>query len=149
MNKKTARAFPFFAMVSLLCLIELPLDTCAADSQLICPPTIDASHVNVTNTEGGWTPFVESHLKLTGVGFMQAPPEKLAHLKPVIISKYKKNDTDKWQFEGDYPYGKWLSCSYENSISLSKKIENSYTVCNVTTIIEKKYGNKIFEIGCQ
>lgn len=122
----------------------------ASNQVLICPEKVAASNLQFHYSDDDWVPFVESNLKLTGVGFMQAPPEKIAHLKPFTSSKFKKNDTDNWRFEGDYPEGKWLTCSYDQgTVSLSKKVDDKFSECSVTTIIKKKYADTQFEIRCK
>jgi hypothetical protein len=122
----------------------------AVEQQFTCPEKIDSSHLQFSYSADGWTPFVGSHLRLSGVGFMQAAPEKMAHLKPEVSSKYAKHDSETWRFEGEYPQGKWLTCGYEqNTVSLSKRIDDAVSECTVTTVIEKKYRNKNFEIRCK
>jgi hypothetical protein len=126
------------------------LDAFAADQILTCPEKIDGAHVKLIYAEDGWTPFVESHLRLTGISFMDGAPEKIGHLKPFTTSKYKKNDSDTWKFEGDFPEGKWLSCLYDGTqISLSKRIDDRLSECSATRFKEKKFGTTIFEIRCK
>ena len=137
-------------VATILCILSLANQSCAAEQILVCPSKIDASHVKLTYAEDGWTPFVESHLRLTSVSFMDGPPEKIGHLKPLTTSKYKKNDSDTFTFEGNFPNGKWLSCLYDGTqISLSKKIDDALRVCVVTQFKEKKYGRNSFEINCK
>lgn len=144
---------PIFKMVRALLSIIIYMylsPALASNHRLICPDKVAASHLQFNYSDDDWVPFVESHLKLTSVGFMQAPPEKVAHLKPFTSSKYKKNDTDNWRFEGDYPEGKWITCSYDQgTASLSKKIDNKFSECAVTTVIKRKYADKQFEIRCK
>lgn len=108
-----------------------------ASDRIDCPSEISATSIQLKNTPDGWTPFLPSSLALTAAGFMQAPPEKMAHLKPSSTKENKKRTIVTWKFQGDYPQGKWLTCDYaQGAVSLSKEIDRSTAECSV--IYEKK-----------
>lgn len=122
----------------------------ASDQRIECPVEIPATSFKVTNAADSWTPLVPSSLTLTAAGFMQASPEKMAHLKPFSTSEDKKRVLVTWKFEGDYPQGKWLTCDYAGGVvSLSKEIARSTSVC--TVIYEKKNKDKsgFIQIVCK
>ena len=74
-----------YASASLCAIIFIPLSF-AADQSIECPAAISATSIKVTNIVDGWTPTVPSSLALTAAGFMQASPEKMAHLKPAAVN---------------------------------------------------------------
>ena len=146
---KHAKRFASIAL-TLLGAASFTLHAYGAEQMLTCPEKIDGSHVKLSYAEDGWTPYVESHLRLTGISFMDGAPEKIGHLKPTTTTKYKKNDSDTWKFEGDFPEGKWLSCRYDGTqISLSKRIDDKLSECTATQFKEKKFGATTFEIRCK
>ena len=129
-----------YASAALCATIFIPLSF-AADQNIECPAAISATSIKVTNIVDGWTPIVPSSLALTAAGFMQASPEKMAHLKPFSTREDKKRAYLTWKFEGDFPQGKWLTCDYAGGVvSISKEMARSTTECAV--IYEKTNKDK-------
>lgn len=109
----------------------------ASGQKIDCPTEMPTALVQFTGVPDGWTPFVPQPLALTSAGFMQASPEKMAHLKPFSTSENRKHVIVTWKFEGDYLQGKWLACDYAGgAVSLSKEIDRSISSC--TVVYEKK-----------
>jgi hypothetical protein len=104
----------------------------AADQVFTCPPTIPAKTVNVVDAPKSWVATVPNDLRLSGVGFIEGEPTSLAFLKPHSTKNTKRGGVSMWKFEGDVPEGRWLSCSYNNAVSLSQRIPDSIEQCSVT-----------------
>ena len=97
----------------------------AATAQFECPASMSEESIVVTPPSADWRSYVSSPRKLKAAGFMGGPPETLTELKENSYKEGKQRTVVRWDFEGDYPDGKWLSCAYGDGvdITLSKPIE--------------------------
>ena len=133
-----------------LCAAMFISQSFAADQNIACPAEISATSIKIVNPLDGWTPMIPSALTLSAVGFMQASPEKMAHLKPFSLHEDKKRVHLTWKFEGDFPQGKWLTCDYAGGVvSISKEVARNTTECAV--VYEKKNKDKpdYIRIACK
>ena len=114
----------------------------SAQDVVACPLTLSAQAIQIDAPTPEWTSFVNHSLSLTSVSLMQGAPVTQAHLKPNRTTSTKKGSTVIWMFEGEFPEGKWLSCSYgDGAITLSKKIAETYSECSVS--YQGSGGNRI------
>ena len=90
-------------------------------------------------------------MKLTGAGFMAGAPETLTDLKPSLTKEGKLRTVMRWDFEGAYPEGKWLSCAYgSGAVTLSRSIDANTKSCEVSYTRTKNGGNLSLEkISCR
>lgn len=145
----TRSSFFSTSCVPLIYAISITTLTCpayASEQRLACPPQLPVETISFPSAvDDGWTRHVPSPLELTSAGFMQASPEKMAHLKPFSSIARKNKLLVTWKFEGDYPQGKWLSCDYAGGVlSLSKEIQAELSECVLS--YEKNSQGKVRDI---
>ena len=144
------RAFilPVIRLTISLSLILIARLAFASDMSVACPPEIPIEHIQISTGTDAWVQRIKSPMPLTSVGFMQAPPEKMAYLKPSSTIERKNSTSVIWKFEGDYPLGKWMTCDYANGVvSKSKEIDKNLTECVVT--YDKKSQNRTITLSCK
>lgn len=145
---KRTFTFSTIRMVFSWYLMLITHQSFASNLGIECPAQIPIEHIQIGGSTEAWIPQIRSPMPLTGAGFMQAPPEKMAYLKPTSTKDQKNSTTVIWKFEGDYPLGKWLTCDYANgAVSMSKEIDKTVTECAVT--YEKKNKNRLITVNCK
>jgi hypothetical protein len=143
-------------MLNRLCYFVLLLFSydCMSATVIECPHFIRNAQVILKETPEGWTPYVDTTLRLNSIGFMAGPPDTLTDLKPYDADskggknnqKYKNSST--WVWGEDEKVEKWITCGYDlgNSFSLSKKISDKTKKCTVT-YTKNKDGQSNFPVA--
>ena len=123
----------------------------AATPTLECPASIQEKSIRVTDTPAGWSAFAGSPLYLHGAAPMNGPPEKLGELSDYVQRRGKNEWTYTYQLDGKFPDGKWLACTYGESdqITLSRKLDDSLTVCTFKYRKGKYVGQHDIAISCR
>lgn len=115
-----------------------------------CPTSIPRSALHVVNTEPGWVPFVASPLYLHAAAPMYGPPE----LRGDLAEFKERHGKDQWSytytFEGTYPEGKWLQCTYGefNQVALSRRMPDEIKECTFIYRKGAKAGQNDIKIQC-
>ena len=139
---------PMSRLTFSFCLLLIARMAFASDTSIECPSEIPIEHIQISASTDAWVQRIKSPMPLTSAGFMQAPPEKMAYLKPSSTIERKNSTAVIWKFEGDYPLGKWLTCEYANGVvSKSKEIDKNLTECVVT--YDKKSKNHAITLSCK
>jgi hypothetical protein len=141
-------------MTSLLMLIAwlTPATAGAADSQYVCPATIEAAW-QITSPPDGWESFAGSVAErhhLSGVTFTSGHPRDRAYLKPYDTSKPGANElgTTRYRFSATYPGGIWLVCGYRNTPAIIfKRLPDTPVDC--TVIWRARPGPSVQSITCR
>lgn len=81
-------------------------------------------------------------LLLTAAAPMDGPPARSITLIPDSSDERDGTEIDRWQFAGEFPDGKFISCAYgsEGVVLLAKRIDDRTTGCEV---IYKKHQGKL------
>jgi hypothetical protein len=141
--------FSMIRMIFSWCCMMLAHQVFAANQVIECPAQMPIKNIQINDGVDSWIQQIKSPMPLTGAGFMQAPPEKMAYLKPSSTNDSKNRTTVIWKFEGDYPLGKWLTCDYSDGVgSMSKEIDRNVTEC-VVTYAKNKDKNRHVSVSCQ
>ena len=79
------------------------------------------------------------------------PPERRGDLVPSGGHQGKGTWSSTYAFEGSYPEGKWLQCSYgqTNQLTLSRRLPDSVTACTFTYRKGEKVGQNDIKIVCR
>ena len=140
--------FPIIRIKFSLYLILFSQLVFASDMTIDCPSEIPIEHIQINASNDAWVQRIKSPMPLTSAGFMQAPPEKMAYLKPTSTIERKNSTAVIWKFEGEYPMGKWLTCEYANGVvSKSKEIDKNLTECVV--MYDKKSKHRTVTLSCK
>lgn len=130
----------------------LPLPAQAAPStQLACPESIPAASIQLQVLPSGWTPYVDGPLCLSGAAPIDGPPQRRGQLVPSSEHKQQGWSVARYRLEGSYPDGKWLQCSYGayGEISLSKRLDDSVSFCEVSYRKGGKVGQNEVRVDCR
>lgn len=120
----------------------------AASEKLECPQQIPASAIQISDS-GGWTARAPKALPLSSAGFNDGSPAAQRALKPFATKNNAGQTQHTWKFEGEYPEGKWLSCSYVGGVAiLSKKIGDNISECSISYRLSKGKSDSLIAIKC-
>ena len=116
-----------------------------------CPDSVPAASISLTGVPAGWTPYIDSPLYLSAAAPIDGAPERRGQLVPSGERKKKGQTTLSYRLEGRYPDGKWLQCSYgvHGEVTLSKRMDDSVSVCEFTYRKGSKAGQNEIEIDCR
>jgi hypothetical protein len=116
-----------------------------------CPASIQEKSIRLIDTPAGWSAFVGSPLYLHGAAPMSGPPEKLGELSDYVQQRGKSEWTYTYRLDGQFTDGKWLACTYGESdqITLSRKLDDSITVCSFKYRKGKYVGQHDIAISCK
>lgn len=138
-----------------LTLIAMALPTiCAAEGnnndRLACPASIDQNAIRILDAPAGWTSFVASPLYLHGAAPMSGPPEQLGELAGFHEARVKGKLVHTYKFDGKYPEGKWLACTYGESdqLKLSRRLPDAIRTCSFTYSKGAHVGQVDIAISC-
>lgn len=119
--------------------IAMALPTiCAAEGhtndRVACPAMIQQSAIRILDAPIDWTSFVALPLYLHGAAPMSGPPEQLGELAGFHEARVKGKLVHTYKFDGKYPEGKWLACTYGESdqVKLSKRLPDAIRTCSFT-----------------
>ena len=145
------RCSPTSLVLSIAMCALLQSTASAATPTLECPASIQEKSIRVTDTPAGWSAFAGSPLYLHGAAPMNGPPEKLGELSDYVQRRGKNEWTYTYQLDGKFPDGKWLACTYGESdqITLSRKLDDSLTVCTFKYRKGKYVGQHDIAISCR
>jgi len=129
----------FSSLPAFLALLTLAsCTTSAKEVSYSCPASIGVA-ATVVNAAGKWETIdrgqTNSHT-LVAAGFTDGHPKELADLKPWHIDDGSpsagKPRTVIYKFEGKYPDGIWLSCSYrDTSLVAFQRLPETPSSCEV------------------
>lgn len=82
---------------------------------------------------------------------MRRSPQRRGQLVPSGERKKKGQTTLSYRLEGRYPDGKWLQCSYgvHGEVTLSRRMDDSVSVCEFTYRKGSKAGQNEIDIDCR
>jgi hypothetical protein len=119
----------------LCCLISLIPISVASDLAAVCPDKLENHGAKIGNPPAGWIGHINPVARLSNVGFAEASPELNRSLAPSFNSTTRNKTSITWKFEGDYPSGKWIQCSYAGgALTISKQIEPNTKSCTVNLV---------------
>ena len=123
----------------------------AMAASLACPASVPATSISLTALPSGWTPYIDSPLYLNAASPIDGAPERRGQLVPSAERKEKGQTTLSYRLEGRYPDGKWLQCSYgvHGEVTLSRRMDDSVSVCELTYRKGSKAGQNAIDIDCR
>lgn len=131
-------------------LIFLAADFCLAADEIVCPDKVrlESAQVMAADVPEGYLPFVsDSLIRLSGPSIFDGPVEDGAALKPVFSPR---PGILKWEFEGAYEYGKWVSCDYGDGIArLVKRLPDAITSCTATVGRARPHNTTTVKFECR
>lgn len=124
MNKLSTAGHAAFSIYAVLCAApSMAASTFSAE----CPARIPPTSFAADRPPEGWTGFVPAPLYLDGAGMMASPPAGMEYLVPDKTGK----DVQEYGFQkGDGE--RWLWCSYNGGVRLSRKLDDRSTRCVIT-----------------
>ena len=116
-----------------------------------CPTSLEPPSIKIEAAEGGWVPFVKAPMYLFSATAIDGPPERHGDLVPSGGRQGKGAWSSTYTFEGSYPEGKWLQCSYgqTNQLTLSRRLPDTITACTFTYRKGEKVGQNDITIVCR
>ncbi|MGX9776538.1 STY0301 family protein [Janthinobacterium aestuarii] len=123
----------------------------AVATSLACPASVPATSISLTAVPSGWTPYIDGVLYLSAAAPIDGAPERRGQLVPSGERKKKGQTTFSYRLEGRYPDGKWLQCSYgaHGEVTLSRRMDDSVSVCELTYRKGSKAGQNEIDIDCR
>ena len=99
-----------------------------------CPESVEQNSIKLENIPPGWTSYVARPLYLSAAVPIDGPPERRGGLADFEERRSKQQTTYIYRFEGSYPEGKWLECSYGEygQVTLSRKMDDRVQKCEFT-----------------
>ncbi|MBB3118644.1 STY0301 family protein [Pseudoduganella violacea] len=115
-----------------------------------CPEGVAQASIKLENIPSGWTPYIARPLYLHAAAPIDGPPERRGQLADYEERQSKHATTYIYKFEGAYPEGKWLQCSYGEygQVTLSRRIDDRIQKCELTYRSGAKAGQKDINIQC-
>jgi hypothetical protein len=112
---------------AVLAALGLGLIALAASAEgLDCPASFPSQALKFAPTEDGWTTGKGDPAPLYSAEVFDGPPEQLASLIPDASTK----GSSTWRFEGSYPQGIWVQCTYAGgALTLTRKLATTPGVC--------------------
>ena len=123
----------------------------AMATSLACPESVPATSISLNAVPAGWTPYIDSPLYLSAAAPIDGAPERRGQLVPSGERKKKGHTALSYRLEGRYPDGKWLQCSYgaHGEITLSRRMDDSVSLCEFTYMKGSKAGQNEIDIDCR
>lgn len=123
----------------------------AVTTSLACPASVPATSIKIDAVPAGWTPYVGSPLYLSAAAPIDGAPERRGQLVPSGERTKKGHTIFSYRLEGRYPDGKWLQCSYgaHGEVTLSRRMDDSVSVCEFTYRKGSKAGQSDIDIDCR
>ncbi|NVI85617.1 STY0301 family protein [Janthinobacterium sp. BJB401] len=123
----------------------------AVSASYACPKSVPAVSISLNSVPTGWIPFIDSPLYLSAAAPIDGAPERRGQLVPSGERKKKGQTTLSYRLEGRYPEGKWLQCSYgvHGEVTLSKRMDDSVSLCQFTYRKGSKAGQNEIDIDCR
>lgn len=123
----------------------------AATTSLACPAGVPATSISLAAVPSGWTPYIDGPLYLSAAAPIDGAPERRGQLVPSGERKRKGKTTLSYRLDGRYPDGKWLQCSYgvHGEVTLSRRLDDSVSVCEFTYRKGSKAGQNEIDIDCR
>ena len=133
------------------CCICPVLALAAMPATHACPVSVPATSISLNAVPTGWTPYIDSPLYLSAAAPIDGAPERRGQLAPSGERKRKGQTTLSYRLEGRYPDGKWLQCSYgvHGEVTLSRRMDDSVSVCEFTYRKGSKAGQNEIDIDCR
>ena len=138
-------------VISAACCIFPVFTQGAMPAPLACPASVPATSISLTAVPSGWTPYIDGPLYLNAASPIDGAPERRGQLVPSGERKKKGQTTFSYRLEGRYPDGKWLQCSYgaHGEVTLSRRMDDSVSVCELTYRKGSKAGQNEIDIDCR
>lgn len=133
------------------CCIFPVVTQAAVTASYACPASVPATSISLTAVPSGWTTYIDSPLYLSAASPIDGAPERRGQLVPSEERKKKGQTTLSYRLEGRYPDGKWLQCSYgvHGEVTLSRRMDDSVSVCELTYRKGSKAGQHEIDIDCR
>lgn len=133
------------------CCIFPVFGQAAVAISLACPESVPAISITLNAVPAGWTPYVDSPLYLSAAAPIDGAPERRGQLVPGGERTKKGHTILSYRLEGSYPDGKWLQCSYgaHGEVTLSKRMDDSVSLCEFTYRKGSKAGQNEIDIDCR
>lgn len=133
------------------CCIFPVFTQAAVAASYACPESVPETSISLNTVPAGWTPYVDSPLYLSAAAPIDGAPERRGQLVPSGERKKKGQTTLSYRLEGRYPDGKWLQCSYgvHGEVTLSKRMDDSVSLCEFTYRKGSKAGQNEIDIDCR
>jgi len=110
--------------IAALCVASASLSATAETFN--CPAAFPNQAIQFSPTPDGWIGGPGDAAPLYSAEVFDGPPEQRASLQPGASSK----TTSSWTFEGSYPQGIWLQCTYAGgALMLSRRLPKVPAVC--------------------
>ncbi|WP_150130816.1 STY0301 family protein [Janthinobacterium sp. LM6] len=132
------------------CLFPM-LTQAAMPAAHACPESVPEASISLNAVPAGWTPYIGSPLYLSAAAPIDGVPERRGQLVPGGERKKKGHTILSYRLEGPYPDGKWLQCSYgaHGEVTLSKRMDDSVSLCEFTYRKGRKAGQNDIDIDCR
>ncbi|MFI8619138.1 STY0301 family protein [Acidovorax sp. NPDC077693] len=131
----TSRPSAHFAslIITATAITALASGEIGATELLECPATVrlTSPFIQGENLPSGTRILVDTRpLQLTGYNVFDGPPAQGAALIPHTDRPRHGKSIATWNFEGDFPYGKFLSCDYAGgTVRLVKRVNDVVKQC--------------------
>lgn len=138
-------------MTCAACCIYPVFMQAAVAASYACPKSVPAASISLNAVPAGWMPYIDSPLYLSAAAPIDGAPERRGQLVPRGERKKKGHTTLSYRLEGRYPDGKWLQCSYgvHGEVTLSKRMDDSVSLCEFTYRKGRKAGQNEIDIDCR
>lgn len=138
-------------LIGAACCLFPVLAQAAMAASYACPGSVPASSISLNAVPAGWTPYIDSPLYLSAAAPIDGAPQRRGQLVPSAERKKKGQTRLSYRLEGRYPDGKWLQCSYgvHGEVTLSKRIDDSVSLCEFTYRKGSKAGQNEIDIDCR
>ena len=138
-------------LTGVACCIFPVLAQAAVSASYACPKSVPAVSISLNSVPTGWIPFIDSPLYLSAAAPIDGAPQRRGQLVPSGERKKKGEMTLIYRLEGRYPDGKWLQCSYgvHGEVTLSKRMDDSVSLCEFTYRKGSKAGQNEIDIDCR
>ena len=98
----------------------------SAAETFTCPAVFPAQTLKFSPADNGWMTGAGDPAPLYSTEVFDGPPEQRASLQPADSGK----GSSTWKFEGPYPLGIWLQCSYaDGALTLTRRLAHTPTTC--------------------
>ncbi|GKS89581.1 STY0301 family protein [Acidovorax sp. SUPP2539] len=140
LRRPAARAAALVALTAAL-FSGVSAPAIAATASLECPATVrlTSPRAEAAGLPAG-TEIVldQSPLRLTGHNVFDGPPAQGAVLMPQSDKPGRGGATAVWNFEGDYPQGKFLACDYAGgAVRVVQRVDDAVKRCTARSSTTK------------
>ncbi|WOI46247.1 STY0301 family protein [Acidovorax sp. BLS4] len=140
LRRPAARAAALVALTAAL-FSGVSAPAIAATASLDCPATVrlTSPRAEAAGLPAGTEIVLDQRpLRLTGHNVFDGPPAQGAVLMPQSDKPGKGGATAVWNFEGDYPQGKFLACDYAGgAVRVVQRVDDAVKRCTARSSTTK------------